>query len=30
MAIVKPSSKYQIVIPKHIREKLGIVPGQPL
>jgi AbrB family looped-hinge helix DNA binding protein len=30
VAIVKPSSKYQIVIPKHIREKLGIVPGRPL
>jgi AbrB family looped-hinge helix DNA binding protein len=30
MAIVKPSSKYQIVIPRQIREQLGIKPGQPV
>ncbi|MGA3115301.1 MAG: AbrB/MazE/SpoVT family DNA-binding domain-containing protein [Syntrophobacteraceae bacterium] len=28
MPIVKTSSKGQIVIPKHIREKLGIGPGK--
>jgi len=27
MAIVKPSSKHQIVIPRSIRKKLGIEPG---
>ena len=28
MAIVKTSSKGQIVIPKKIRQKLGIMPGK--
>ncbi len=28
MATVKISSKYQIVIPKEIRERLGLKPGQ--
>ena len=28
MPIVKTSSKGQIVIPKEIREKLGIIPGE--
>jgi AbrB family looped-hinge helix DNA binding protein len=28
MAIVKVSSKYQIVIPREIREPMGIKPGQ--
>ena len=27
---VLPSSKYQIVIPKAVREKLGVEPGKPL
>ena len=30
MPIVKASTKGQIVIPKQIREKLGIAPGQKL
>ena len=30
MAIVKPSSKHQIVIPRSIREKLGIEVGEPV
>jgi len=30
MSIVKTSSKGQIVIPKDIREKLGITPGKRL
>jgi AbrB family looped-hinge helix DNA binding protein len=30
MSIVKTSSKCQIVIPKEIREKLGITPGKRL
>ena len=30
MVIVRPSSKYQIAIPKRVRTKLGIKPGQPL
>ena len=30
MAIVKASSKGQIVIPKEIRERLGITPGKKL
>jgi AbrB family looped-hinge helix DNA binding protein len=30
VAVVKPSSKYQIVIPRQIREKLGIKPGEPV
>ncbi len=30
MAIMKPSSKNQIVIPRAIREKLGIGPGTPV
>jgi AbrB family looped-hinge helix DNA binding protein len=30
MAMVKPSSKHQIVIPRAIREKLGIEPGTPV
>lgn len=28
MSIVKTSSKGQLVIPKEIREKLGIIPGK--
>lgn len=28
MATVTISPKYQVVIPKEIREKLGLVPGQ--
>jgi AbrB family looped-hinge helix DNA binding protein len=28
MATVTISSKYQVVIPKEIREKLGLSPGQ--
>ena len=30
MSIVKASSKYQVAIPKRIRTKLGIKPGQRL
>ncbi len=30
MTVVKPSSKHQIVIPRAIREKLGIEPGTPV
>jgi len=30
MSIVRTSSKYQIAIPKRIRAKLGIKPGQRL
>lgn len=30
MSIVKTSSKCQVVIPKDIREKLGITPGKRL
>jgi len=30
MPIVKPSTKYQIVIPKDIRRKLNIKPNKPL
>lgn len=30
MAIVKLSSKYQIAIPKSVRSKLGMHPGQRL
>lgn len=30
MAIVRASSKYQVAIPKGIRAKLGIKPGQQL
>ena len=28
MAAVTISPKYQVVIPKEIREKLGLIPGQ--
>ncbi len=28
MAIVTVSPKFQVVIPRHIRESLGIAPGQ--
>ena len=28
MSIVKVSPKYQVVIPREIREAMGIVPGQ--
>lgn len=28
MAIVTVSPKFQVVIPRHIREALGILPGQ--
>lgn len=30
MPVVRTSSKYQIAIPKHIRTKLGIRPGQEM
>jgi len=30
MSIVRASSKYQIAIPKRIRTKLGVKPGQRL
>jgi AbrB family looped-hinge helix DNA binding protein len=30
MAVATISSKYQIVIPKHIRERLDLRPGQKL
>ena len=30
MSIVRASSKYQIAIPKNLRVKLGIKPGQKL
>lgn len=30
MNVVTVSSKYQIVIPKELRERLGIEPGQKL
>ena len=30
MSIVKVSSKYQIVIPKEIRKKMNLTPGQNL
>ena len=30
MSVVTVSSKYQIVIPKEVRESLGIRPGQKL
>lgn len=28
MTVVTVSPKYQVVIPRHIRESLGITPGQ--
>ena len=28
MSIVTVSPKYQVVIPRHIRESLGLAPGQ--
>jgi AbrB family looped-hinge helix DNA binding protein len=28
MSVVTVSPKYQVVIPRHIREALGIAPGQ--